>query len=158
MLLKIVLFSLGCASLALAAIGLFLPILPTTPFLILASALFLKSSTRAHRWIVGHPVFGEYISNYVERKGITARHKIASIAFLWLVILGTAIFAAKPLWLRALLPAIACAVTAHIALVRTLPSRSPEPDGSEPRADGEAPARVAKPRDSSAESSGKEAP
>ncbi len=119
--LKIILFSLGCASLSLAALGLFLPVLPTTPFVLLASALFLKSSARAHRWIAGHPVFGEYVSNYVERKGITARHKIASIAFLWTTILASALFMTERLWLRVLLIAIACAVTAHILLIKTLP-------------------------------------
>ncbi len=126
--LKAILFSLGCLSLALAALGIFLPVLPTTPFLLLSSALFLKSSARAHRWIANHPVFGEYLSNYVERKGITARHKAISLAILWIAILATALFATDRLWLRILLPAIACAVSAHVILVKTLPGRKPERD------------------------------
>ncbi len=135
--LKIVLLSLGCLSLALATLGLFLPLLPTTPFLILSSALFLKSSSRAHRWIVNHPVFGEYLSNYVERKGITARHKIASIAFLWATILATAVFMTDRLWLRVLLVAIACAVSAHVLLMKTLPTRKNALDVSPRKHDDE---------------------
>lgn len=61
----------GLLVLGLGLLGVVLPVLPTTPFLLLAAACFAKSSPRLHRWLLGHPVFGPPIRNWVENSAIT---------------------------------------------------------------------------------------
>ena len=77
----------GSLSLALAVLGVFLPLLPTTPFLLLASACYVRGSERLHRWLMGNRVLGPYISNFRERRGIPLRAKVTTVALLWLPLL-----------------------------------------------------------------------
>ena len=84
---KAVLVAAGSLSLALAVLGLFLPLLPTTPFLLLASACYVRSSERLHRWLMGNRVLGAYIRNFRERRGIRLRAKVTTVALLWLPLL-----------------------------------------------------------------------
>jgi len=65
----------GAIALALGAIGLFLPLLPTVPFLLLAAFCFGRASTRLHHWLLSHPVFGPPIHNWNERGAISLRAK-----------------------------------------------------------------------------------
>lgn len=69
----------GIVSLALGAIGIFLPLLPTTPFLILAAFAFANSSNRLHTWLVEHNVFGPFIANWRRYGAISRPAKIASV-------------------------------------------------------------------------------
>ena len=82
----------GTISLILGAIGIVLPILPTTPFLLLSAACYLKSSERMHKWLMGNRWFGEYIRNYREGKGIPLKTKIVAVSFLWVTILFSTLF------------------------------------------------------------------
>jgi hypothetical protein len=91
-LVKALLLVAGTFSLALGAIGIFLPILPTTPFLLLSAACYLRSSERMHKWLLGNRWFGEYIRNYQEGKGIPMKTKILAMSFLWVAILYSALF------------------------------------------------------------------
>lgn len=76
----------GFLSVALAAIGLFLPLLPTTPFLLLAAACFSKSSERLHQWLLDQPTFGPMIRDWETHRAIRLRVKgIASVLMLGLV-------------------------------------------------------------------------
>jgi uncharacterized membrane protein YbaN (DUF454 family) len=111
---KILLTTLGLISLALGVLGIFLPVLPTTPFLLLSAALFLKSSMTLYTWLVNHPVLGVYIKNYMESKIIPVRVKIMSISIMWITMLFTIIFAVNNVWLRILLLAVAVGITLHI--------------------------------------------
>lgn len=111
---KYILASLGLLSLSLGVLGVFLPLLPTTPFLLLSAALFMKSSTRLYHWLMNHKLFGKYLQNYIHHKVISKRTKIASILLLWAVILTTIIFAIDKIIIKILLLAIAIAVTVHI--------------------------------------------
>ena len=111
---RILLLSCGFISLGLAIAGIFLPILPTTPLLLLAAFLFSKSSDRWHTWLLNHPKFGPYIRNFQENKIIPKRVKITAISMLWCTIIISAILI-DIWWLRLLLLGIALAVSLHIS-------------------------------------------
>ena len=82
----------GLVCVGLGAIGIVLPILPTTPFLLAAAACFCKSSTRLYNWLIGNKWFGEYILNYKEGKGIPMKTKIIALTLLWATIGVSTIF------------------------------------------------------------------
>ena len=99
---KALLVAAGSVSLALAVLGLFLPLLPTTPFLLLASACYVRSSERLHGWLVGNRVLGAYIRNFRERRGIPLRGRVITVVLLWLPLLYS-VYRLDILWLEALL-------------------------------------------------------
>ena len=101
-------------------IGIFLPILPTTPFLLLAAWCFARSSERFYTWLISNKWFGEYIKNYQEGKGIPLKVKIFSISFLWITILISVYFFVTNIYFRIVLILIALGVTIHILTIRTL--------------------------------------
>ena len=114
----------GTVALALGVVGLVLPVLPTTPFLLLAAACYARSSTRLYDWLLANRFLGEYIRDYRERRAIRLRAKVLAITMLWIVI-GISIVAVEPVWLRLVLAAIAVAVTAHLLSLATIrPVRS----------------------------------
>ncbi|WP_332854505.1 YbaN family protein [Duganella sp. S19_KUP01_CR8] len=80
---KIFLNLVGCLAVALGILGIFLPLLPTTPFLLLASACFARGSTRLHHWLQTNPIFGKYLRDYENGKGIPLRGKIWVLIFMW---------------------------------------------------------------------------
>ena len=109
----------GSVSIGLGILGIFLPVLPTTPFLLLAAFCYSRGSSVLHQRLLENPILGDYIRNYQEGNGIPLAQKIISIAFLWLTI-GGSIFMVKPaLWLSLLLLAIASGVTFHLVRVKT---------------------------------------
>ncbi len=73
-------FCVGILSLTLGAIGAFLPILPTTPFVLLAAWCFLKSSKRAHRWIYQQPLFGQALRDWDRDRSIARSNKILAVS------------------------------------------------------------------------------
>ena len=103
----------------LATLGMFLPVLPTTPFLLLASWLFLKANSHWRTWLLNHRVFGPYIENYLVHRAIPRRAKVISIATLWATILLSA-YIVNPIWLKILLIFIAICVTIHLLSFKTL--------------------------------------
>ena len=80
---KIILIISGSLFLFLAFLGIFLPLLPTTPFLLLASACYVRSSDRLYEWLINNKLFGTYIRNYTEGRGIPLRGKIIGVGVLW---------------------------------------------------------------------------
>ncbi|MCF7837560.1 MAG: YbaN family protein [Candidatus Marinimicrobia bacterium] len=121
------LLSAGGLCVALGSLGLFLPLLPTTPFLLLAAACFARGSRRCYRWLLMNPCFGPYIRNYRAGRGITRRHKIAVLALLWLTIAYSAFKVVNLLWVRILLLLIGTAVTVHLLCLPTLAAVPPRP-------------------------------
>ncbi len=118
----------GSLSVALGAIGMFLPVLPTTPFLLLAAVCYARSSPRLHRWLLHNRWFGAYIRNYREGRGMTRSHKTAVLLLLWLTIGSSAVFAIQLWWVRLLLAVIAVGVTFHILKIPTFrPEGAPAP-------------------------------
>ncbi len=109
----------GSISVGLGIIGIFLPVLPTTPFLLLAAFCYSRGSNVLHRKLLENPILGDYIRNYQEGNGIPLAQKIISISFLWLTIGGSILFVKPALWLSLLLLAIASGVTIHLLRVKT---------------------------------------
>ena len=110
----------GLISLGLAVLGVFLPVLPTTPLLLLAAFLFLKGNRKLYDWLMNHPRFGTYISNFTEHKAIPLRVKVVALSTLWLTLLYCAIFVAKHWAFRGFFILIAVCVTWHILSYKTL--------------------------------------
>ena len=111
---------LGSVSLVLGIMGVFLPVLPTTPFLLLAAAMYMRSSQRLYDWLMSHKHLGPYIKNFREHKALPLRVKVVSVTMVWATLLYCAIFVAKEWWMSAIFIAIATGVTIHILSFKTL--------------------------------------
>lgn len=111
---------LGSISLVLGIIGIFLPLLPTTPFLLLTAAAYFKGSPRLYEWLLNHKYLGPYIRNFRENKAIPLRAKIISVTLVWLTMLYCIFFVVEPLWLKILLGCIAIGVSYHVLSFKTL--------------------------------------
>lgn len=110
----------GFLLIILAIIGIILPLLPTTPFLILAAACFYKSSPQMHHWIIHHPIFGEPIRKFQENRIITVKTKILSLSMLWIFILYSALFVVSFVAIKILLIFIAFLVSLYILSFKSL--------------------------------------
>lgn len=116
----------GLLFLGLGLVGIVLPVLPTTPFLLLAAACFLRGSRRLYDWMHANRWFGRYLADYRAGRGIPLRTKVTAIAVLWTTIL-VSVTCFIPLWpVRLGLVAIAAAVTVHVASIKPRPPRSPD--------------------------------
>lgn len=102
----------GCLLLCIGGIGVFLPILPTTPFVLLAMACFAKEP-KFQAWIRRSAFFCEYLDAYQQRRGISGRILVRSLFFLW-GMLGLSAFLVGKLWLAILFVGIGTAVTTHL--------------------------------------------
>ena len=118
-LMKVLLIACGTLCVGLGILGIFLPLMPTTVFLLLATACYARSSDRFHRRLVEHPWLGPYIR---QRNGMTPRQKAVTLTVLWLSLAATMIWTARAPWLRALLIMIGVGVTLHVS---RLPSLEP---------------------------------
>lgn len=117
---RIVLIVGGTSSVAIGILGIFVPVLPTTPFLLLGAACYARSSQRFYDWLLNNKYFGNYIRNYRERKGIPLKGKVLALALLWATIGCSVAFAVEILFVRVLLIVIAIGVSIHIFSLRTL--------------------------------------
>ena len=111
---KVLLITAGTFFIGVGIVGIFIPILPTTPFLLISAALYARSSKGFYNWLVNNKIFGRYIKNYREGKGIPLKLKIITIALLWITIVCSAIFAIVIFWVRFILIVIAIGVSIHI--------------------------------------------
>ena len=117
---KPILIVAGTLFVGLAILGIFLPVLPTTPFLLLAAACYTRSSQRFYCWLLNNRWFGVYIKNYRQKKGMPLKIKILTVVLLWLTILVSVIFAVQSLAVRIILIIIALCVSWHILSLKTL--------------------------------------
>lgn len=112
---------LGGLSLALGVAGIFLPLLPTTPFLLLTAALWVRSSPRLYAWLLARPRLGAYIRQYRENRAIPLRAKIGTLALMWGSTLGCVFGLLEGIrWAQAGLLLVGAAVTWHVARLATL--------------------------------------
>jgi uncharacterized membrane protein YbaN (DUF454 family) len=116
--LRVLLIFLGVFFIGLATLGIFIPVLPTTPFLLLSAALFARSSDRFYRWLIENRFFGRYIKDYREGKGVPIKVKMGAIIILWVTICLSIVFGVEILWVRILLVVVAIGVTIHIAMIK----------------------------------------
>ncbi len=115
-----ILIIFGTAMVGVGILGIFLPLLPATPFFLLAAASYAKSSTKFYNWLTQNKWFGAYIRNYSERKSIPLSAKIISVTVLWITIICSIIFIDKQMYLNIILGLIAIGVTIHIFRFKTL--------------------------------------
>lgn len=123
-LLKTLLIVIGTISVFLGILGVFLPLLPTTPFLLLAAFCYAKSSERFYNWLISNRLCGEYIRNYKEGLGIKQNHKVFTILLLWFTIGYSVLFITTNTWVKLILVLIAISVTIHLIRLKTY--RSPD--------------------------------
>lgn len=117
---KILCILLGSLSLALGVLGIFVPLLPTTPFLLLTAALYCKASPRLYNWLLHQKYLGTYIRNYRENKAIPLRAKVISMLLMWSTMLYCIFFLITLVWVQVLLFVIAAGVSYHILSFKTL--------------------------------------
>ena len=110
---------LGMISLGLAVLGIFLPVLPTTPLLLLAAALFLRSNRGLYDWLLNHPRLGPYITNFMVHRSIPLKIKVISVSMVWITLLNCAIFVAEHWLFRLFFILLATAITIHILSYKT---------------------------------------
>ena len=104
----------------LGIVGIFVPLLPTTPFLLLAAACYARSSQRCYGWLLNNKWFGNYIRSYLERKGVPLKVKVLTVTLLWITIGASIAFAVQSFAIRLILVLIAIGVSVHIRCIRTL--------------------------------------
>lgn len=117
---KWILTILGLLALGLGILGIFLPVLPTTPLLLLAAALFLRSNRGLYDWLLNHPRLGPYIRNFMEYKAIPLKIKVLSVSLVWITLLNCAIFVADHWAFRLFFIVLAAAISVHILSYKTL--------------------------------------
>ena len=118
---RVLLITAGTLFVALGLVGVVLPVLPTTPFLLLAAACYVRSSRRLYRWLLTNRFFGEYLRRFRDGEGIPLAAKIWAISLLWLSLGSSALLAvpARLWWVRLILLAVGIGVTTHIARIPT---------------------------------------
>lgn len=125
-LMRWLLLSTGWFCVGLGAIGVIMPLLPTTPFLLLATACFARASPPIYHWLLNTRIPGRYIQDYRARLGIPLGAKIMALSLLWITIPGSALWLVPLRPARVLLLLIAIAVSAHLL---RLPTHRPERPG-----------------------------
>jgi uncharacterized membrane protein YbaN (DUF454 family) len=125
---KTLLLLSGWLLVAVAAVGVIFPVLPTTPFILLAACCFSLSSERMYQFLLKNRFFGPYIENHRTKQGVSAAHKTRAIITLWLLLIISAVIT-RLLWLTLLLCAVGIAVTLHLLLMKTKrePTDAPQP-------------------------------
>ncbi len=125
---RTVLIIAGTVCVALALIGVLIPVFPTTVFLLLAAAAYARSSERFYTWLTTNRVFGDYIRNYREGRGIRLRHKLLTMLLLWGMIGTSAVFFVDTTWVKLILLVIATGVSVHVITIKTAlePHKQPE--------------------------------
>jgi len=117
---RFLLLCAGCLAVALGVLGIFLPLLPTVPFLLLAAACFSRSSRKLQQWLFNHRYLGPYLTNYLLRKGISKKQLLSSLSSMWLAMLLAIYFA--PIWyVKIGLLVTACLVSRHLLSLQRLP-------------------------------------
>ena len=104
----------GFLATGLGVLGIFLPVLPTVPFLLLALACFARSSERFYIWLLDHAHFGPIIRPYINGQGMKRVSKVKAIALVWASISLSAFYLVELDWVRWLLLLIACGVTLYL--------------------------------------------
>jgi uncharacterized membrane protein YbaN (DUF454 family) len=118
-LIRALLILAGTLCVALGILGIVLPVLPTTPFLLLAAVCYARSSRRFYHWLMTNRWFGSYVRRYQEGKGIPVKLKILAILLLWLVSGYAVWFVATLWWVRLILCIVAIGVTIHLMAIKT---------------------------------------
>jgi uncharacterized membrane protein YbaN (DUF454 family) len=117
--LKIIYIVLGSITLVLGTLGIFLPLLPTTPFYLLTAWLYMRSSEKLYAKVMNNKYFGAIVRNFQEDKSLSLKTKIVVVTMIWATILYSAFWVVSVWWVRALLLAVAIGTTVHILSFKT---------------------------------------
>ena len=117
---KLIYNLLGTISLIFAFIGVVLPVIPTTPFVLLSAACYYKGSERLHNWLTHNEVFGPIIKDYEKHGGMKKATKIKALTLMWTAVLASALFILKTLTMKALVLLIAVIGTVSMLRVKTI--------------------------------------
>ena len=117
---KYILIVLGSIALVLGVIGIFLPLLPTTPLLLLSAALYVRSSEKLYNWLINQKYLGTYIRNFREHRAIPLRAKVISVSMVWISLTYCAIFVSTNIFLSILFIILAIGISWHILSYKTL--------------------------------------
>ena len=118
---QVLLVIAGLGSLFLGVTGIVLPLLPTTPFLLLAAFCYLRSSEKLCRWLIGHKLFGAYIYSYLHFRAVRRRARNLALALLWSTLTLTMILISNAV-VTAILVGVGTAVSIHLLKLKTLTS------------------------------------
>jgi uncharacterized membrane protein YbaN (DUF454 family) len=113
-------------------LGIFLPLLPTVPLLLLAAACFARSSESLHRWLLEHRHLGPLLQPYLMGTGIPRRARVRAIAIIWVTIPASALFLVPIPWVRGLMFAVALAVTLYLLRLPTREETAVQPTSPAP--------------------------
>lgn len=116
---KIILVIVGSTAIALGFLGIILPVLPTTPFLLIAAYCYARSSEQMYCWLIHHRILGVYIYNYLEHRAIPRSTKIVALSFLWTTLTITMLIIAN-WYVRAVILVAGVCVTIHILTLKAL--------------------------------------
>ncbi len=112
--LRMLLTAAGLCCTALGVLGIFLPLLPTVPLLLLAAACFARGSERFHNWLLDHPHLGPMIRGYLDGQGMPLRAKIIAIGLIWVTIPVSVLFFIPLFWIKVFLIAIGLCITIYL--------------------------------------------
>lgn len=117
---KAFLIAIGTLSIVLGVIGIVVPLLPTTPLILLGAACYVKSSEKLYQKLIKNKWLGAYIKDFREKKGISRKNKTLSLSLMWLSIGGTVMFSDISFLLCSTLIIVAATVSAYILSFDTL--------------------------------------
>ena len=120
---RILFMTAGSILVGIGVLGIFLPLLPSTVFFLLAAGCYGKGSPTAYRWLMTNRLFGQRLRDYKEERGATKATKAVTLISLWVGIGAGAWFTGFNPWISLVLLGIAAAVTAHIAALQTVARR-----------------------------------
>lgn len=121
-LVRLLLLGSGLLAVGLGSAGIFVPLLPTVPFLLLAAACFARSSERFHNWLLEHPHLGPVLHGYLNGQGMSLRAKVSVLILLWVSIPTSAFFLIDTLWVQILVIGIGLGVTIHLVRLPQMPN------------------------------------
>jgi uncharacterized membrane protein YbaN (DUF454 family) len=110
---------LGLLFTGIGVVGIVTPLLPTTVFFLIAGGLFAKASPRLHRWLLNNRITGPFLKAYSEGAGLSRRHKIFTISFLWLTLCISGWFVRETWWIQLILLLVGIGVTWHVLTIKS---------------------------------------
>jgi hypothetical protein len=120
LILRVILLTVGSLALLIGTIGIVVPGIPTTPFILIAAACYIRSSERLYRWLITNRFFGPVIITWREKRGLTLQTKIVTFLLVWGLLGGAALFLVESIFMRGLLIGLAMVKTLVLLRLRTV--------------------------------------
>lgn len=120
LILRVILLTVGSLALLIGTLGIVVPGIPTTPFILIAAACYIRSSERLYRWLITNRFFGPVITTWRENRGLTLQTKIVTFLLVWGLLGGAALFLVESIFMRGLLIGLAMVKTLVLLRLRTV--------------------------------------